>query len=68
MTKWKIFGEEQLVFECDPIISEIDLDQEVVIVDGKRLTEAGAELLSEEIMEAFYRHHGLKFQARKVIQ
>lgn len=68
MTNWKVFGEEPLVFESDPIISEIDLDQEVVIVDGQRLTEAGAELLSEEIMEAFYRHHGLKFEARKLIQ
>ncbi|NBO17174.1 MAG: hypothetical protein EBV11_05740 [Actinobacteria bacterium] len=66
MNNWKVFGEEQLRFECDPILSDIDLDQEVVIVDGQRLTEAGAEVLSEEIMEAFYHHHGLRFAPRKI--
>jgi hypothetical protein len=66
MNNWKVFGEEQLVFASEPVISDIDLDQEVVIVDGQRLTEARAEALSEEIMEAFYHHHGLKFVPRKV--
>ena len=66
MTNWKVFGEEQLVFASEPSISDIDLDQEVVIVDGQRLTEARAEALSEEIMEAFYRHHGLRFAPRKI--
>ena len=66
MNNWKVFGEEKLRFECDPILSDIDLDQEVVIVDGQRLTEARAEVLSEEIMEAFYHHHGLRFAPRKI--
>ena len=49
-----------------PVIKHIDLDQEVVIVDGKRLTEARAEQISEEIMEAFYKYKGIKFVPRKL--
>jgi hypothetical protein len=51
-SKWIIGGEEQLIDVGDPVIKDIDLDQEVVIIDGQRLTEARAEQISEEIMEA----------------
>ena len=66
MTKWIICGEEQIIGDENPIIKHIDLDQEVVIVDGKRLTEARAEQISEEIMEVVYRHKGMKFVPRKL--
>jgi predicted hydrolase (HD superfamily) len=35
-----------------------------VIVDGERLTEARAEQISEEIMEAVYKHYGMKYVPR----
>lgn len=66
MTKWIICGEEQIIGDGNPIIKHIDLDQEVVIVDGKRLTEARAEQISEEIMEVVYKHKGMKFVPRKL--
>ena len=66
MAKWIICGEEQIIGNGNPVIKDIDLDQEVVIVDGKRLTEARAEQISEEIMEAFYKYKGMKFVPRKL--
>ena len=36
------------------------------IVDGERLTEARAEQISEEIMEAVYKHYGMKFVPKKL--
>ena len=66
MAKWKVFGEKQLVIDSDVVIRDIDLEQEVVIVDGQRLTEARAEQISEEIMQAYYEHHGIKFTPRKL--
>jgi len=36
------------------------------IVDGERLTEARAEQISEEIMEAVYKHYEMKFVSRKL--
>jgi hypothetical protein len=66
MAKWKVFGEKQLVIDSDVVIRDIDLDQEVVIVDGQRLTEARAEQISEEIMQAYYEHHDIKFTPRKL--
>jgi hypothetical protein len=66
MAKWIICGEEQIIGNGNPVIKHIDLDQEVVIVDGKRLTEARAEQISEEIMEAFYKYKGMKFVPRKL--
>ena len=66
MSKWIIGGEEQIIGDGNPIIKDIDLDKEIVIVDGQRLTEARAEQISEEIMEAFYKHKGMKFVPRKL--
>ena len=66
MAKWIICGEEQIIGNGNPVIKHIDLDQEVVIVDGERLTEARAEQISEEIMEAFYKYKGMKFVPRKL--
>ena len=68
MTKWKVFGEKQILLDSDVVIRDIDLDQEVVMVDGQRLTEARAEQISEEIMQAFYEHHGMKFIPRNLEQ
>lgn len=56
MSKWIIGGEKQIIGNGNPVIKDIDLDKEIVIVDGQRLTEARAEQISEEIMEAFYKH------------
>jgi len=36
------------------------------IVDGERLTEARAEQISEDIMEAVYKYKGIKFVPRKL--
>ena len=66
MSKWIIGGEEQIIGDGNPLIKDIDLDKEIVIVDGQRLTEARAEQISEEIMEAFYKHKGMKFVPRKL--
>lgn len=66
MAKWIICGEEQIIGNGNPVIKDIDLDQEVVIVDGERLTEARAEQISEEIMEVVYKHYGMKFTPRKL--
>ena len=67
MAKWIICGEEQIIGDGNPIIKHIDLDQEVVIVDGERLTEARAEQISEEIMEEVYKYYGMNFVARKLL-
>ena len=67
MSKWIICGEEQIIGDGNPIIKHIDLDQEVVIVDGERLTEARAEQISEEIMEEVYKDYGMNFVARKLL-
>jgi phage-related protein len=48
------------------VIEHIDLDELNFIVDGERLTEARAEQISEEIMEAVYKHYGMKFVPRKL--
>jgi hypothetical protein len=66
MSKWKVFGEVKLDLDDQIKLSHIDLDQEVVMVDGERLTEAKAEQLSEEIMQAYYKHFGMKFTPRKL--
>jgi len=36
------------------------------IVDGERLTEAKAEQISEEILDAVYKYKGIKFVPRKL--
>ncbi len=66
MTTWIVSGEKQIIGNGNPVIKHIDLDQEVVIVDGERLTEARAEQISEEIMEEVYKHYGMKFTPRKL--
>ena len=66
MTPWKVFGEEQLVVDGEVSFDEIDLDHQIIMVDGQRLTEARAEQLSEEIMEAVYKHYGMKFTPRRL--
>ena len=66
MAKWIICGEEQIFGDGNPVIKHIDLDQEVVIVDGERLTEARSEQISEEIMEEVYKYYGMKFVPRKL--
>ena len=66
MTIWKVFGEEQLKVDGAVTYDEVDLDHQILMVDGERLTEARAEQISEEIMEAFYKHKGIKFVPRKL--
>ncbi len=66
ITTWKIFGEIKLELDDEIICEDVDLDQEIVIVDGERLTEAKAEQISEEIMEAVYKYKGIKFVPRKL--
>jgi hypothetical protein len=66
MTTWKIFGETMLELDNEIICVDADLDKEIVIVDGQRLTEARTEQISEEIMEVVYKHEGMKFVPRKL--
>ena len=66
MTTWKVFGEEQLVVDGEVSFDEIDLDHQIIMVDGQWLTEARAVQLSEEIMEAVYKHYGMKFTPRRL--
>jgi hypothetical protein len=66
MTTWKIYGETKLELGDEIICEDVDLDKEEVIVDGQRLTEARAEQISEEIMEAVYKHYGMKFLPRNL--
>ena len=66
MTIWKVFGEEQLKVDGAVTYDEVDLDHQILMVDGERLTEARAEQISEEIMEAFYKYKGIKFVPRKL--
>ena len=66
MTTWKIFGETMLELDDEIICVDADLDKEIVIVDGQRLTEARAEQISEEIMEVVYKYYGMKFVPRKL--
>ena len=66
ITTWKVFGEIKLELGDEIICEDVDLDQEIVIVDGERLTEAKAEQISEEIMEAVYKYKGIKFVPRKL--
>lgn len=66
ITTWKVFGEIKLELGDEIICEDVDLDQEIVIVDGERLTEARAEQISEEIMEAVYNHKGMKFEPRQL--
>ncbi len=66
MTTWKIFGETMLELDDEIICVDADLDKEIVIVDGQRLTQARAEQISEEIMEVVYKHYGMKFVPRKL--
>ena len=63
---WKIFGETKLELGDEIICEDVDLDKEIVIVNGERLTEARAEQISEEIMEEVYKHYGMKFVPRKL--
>jgi len=46
MTTWKIFGETKLDLGDEIICEDVDLDKEIVIVDGERLTEARAAQIS----------------------
>jgi len=55
-----------LELDNEIICVDADLDKEIVIVDGQRLTEARAEQISEEIMEVVYKHKGMKFVPRKL--
>jgi predicted RNA-binding protein associated with RNAse of E/G family len=48
------------------VIEHVDLDELNFIVDSERITEARAEQISEEIMEAVYKHYGMKFVPRKL--
>jgi len=66
MSKWIVGGEVQLNLGDLVVLEDVDLDKEIVIVDGERLTEARAEQISEEIMEAVYKHYGMKFVPRKL--
>ena len=66
MRKWIICGEAKLELGDEIICEDVDLDQEVVIVDGERLTEARAEQISEEIMAEVYKHYGMEFVPRKL--
>jgi Cu2+-containing amine oxidase len=66
MNTWKILGETKLELGDEIICEDVDLDKEIVIVDGERLTEAKAEQISEEIMEVVYKHYGMKFVPRKL--
>ena len=66
MTNWKIFGETKLDLGDEIICVDVDLDKEIVIVDGERLTEARSEQISEEIMEEVYKYYGMKFVPRKL--
>jgi hypothetical protein len=66
MSKWIVGGEVQLNLGDSVVLEDVDLDKEIVIVDGERLTEARAEQISEEIMEAVYKHYGMKFVPRKL--
>lgn len=66
MSKWIVGGEVQLNLGDSVVLEDVDLDKEIVIVDGERLTEARAEQISEEIMEVVYKHYGMKFVPRKL--
>jgi hypothetical protein len=66
MTNWKIFGETKLDLGDEIICVDVDLDKEIVIVDGERLTEVRSEQISEEIMEEVYKYYGMKFVPRKL--
>ena len=66
MSKWIIGGEEQLKVDGAVTYDEVDLDHQILMVDGERLTEARAEQMSEEIMEVVYKHKGMKFVPRKL--
>ena len=66
MSKWIVGGEVQLNLGDLVVLEDVDLDKEIVIVDGERLTEARAEQISEEIMEVVYKHKGMKFVPRKL--
>ena len=66
MSKWIVGGEVQLNLGDSVVLEDVDLDKEIVIVDGERLNEARAEQISEEIMEAVYKHYGMKFVPRKL--
>ena len=66
MSKWIIGGEEQLKVDGAVTYDEVDLDHQILMVDGERLTEARAEQISEEIMEVVYKHYGMKFVPRKL--
>ena len=66
MSKWIVSGEKQIIGNGNPVIKDIDLDKEIVIVDGQRLTEARAEQISEEIMGEVYKYYGMNFVPRKL--
>jgi hypothetical protein len=48
--------------ELDPRFQYMDLEKEVVIVDGERLTEERVIELGEELIAEFYRQKGIKIQ------
>jgi hypothetical protein len=48
--------------ELDPKYQYMDLEKEVVIVDGERLTEERVIELGEELTAEFYRQKGIKIQ------
>jgi hypothetical protein len=45
----------------DGLIRSIDLDKEVVLVDGKRLTEKRAAQMGEDLIQELYRVKGKDF-------
>jgi hypothetical protein len=40
----------------------LDLEKEVVILDGERLTEERVIEIGEELIAEFYRQNGIKFE------
>ncbi len=48
--------------ELDPRYQYMDLEKEVVILDGERLTEERVIQLGEELIAEFYRQKGINIQ------
>ncbi len=55
MTTWKVFGEEQLKVDGAVTYDEVDLDHQILMVDGERLTEARAAAMGEELAKEAHR-------------
>lgn len=48
--------------ELDPRYQYMDLEKEVVILDGERLTEDRVIEIGEELIAEFYRQKGINIQ------